>query len=305
MWIRPASCATWRPGSSASSLEPLIRLNSPVTSRTRLRRRLERECRGVRVPLPIPRCGHGGPLPPGDYPGRAESSRNGRISLVDAAKSGGSARSTRDRRRQRGLILRSHRPLLSTGVRGTSRGSTDPTNGCVQRSRRSNSVADMRQLAKYQMLGLPVSAINWLVNKDLRARYEKAGILEIMPGGRFDIRRHQLIPGRSGMIRNFGRIERHHGEVKAIRGHALQLTNDKEFETDLLLWGTGYAADLDYLGVDAISMASGMMNWGDAASQASSPSMRLGCSCWRLACSRPIPRHHGPMHAWRSPSRHM
>lgn len=121
---------------------------------------------------------------------------------------------------------------------------------------------DMRRLAKYQMLGLPVTVINWLINMDLRARYERAGILEIMPEGRFDIRRHQLIPGRPGMIRNFGRIERHRGEVKTIHGHAIQLTTGEEFETDLLLWGTGYAADYDYLGVAAINRAGGLNELG-------------------------------------------
>ena len=57
----------------------------------------------------------------------------------------------------------------------------------------------MRRLARWQMLGLPVSAINKLLNKDLRIRYAKAKLKEIMPHGDFDIERHQLIPGRPGM----------------------------------------------------------------------------------------------------------
>jgi len=59
---------------------------------------------------------------------------------------------------------------------------------------------DMRVLARYQMLCLPAGLVHRLSNKDLRARYAKAGITEIMPESDFDIRRDQLIPGRPGML---------------------------------------------------------------------------------------------------------
>jgi len=117
---------------------------------------------------------------------------------------------------------------------------------------------DVRLLAKYQMLGLSPSAVNRRINKDLQARYAKAGIKEIMPERDFDIRRDQIIPGRPRMIQGFRRIERHRGEVQSIRGKTVRLSNGGEIKTDLLLWGTGYAVDLDYLGLDPLTQAGGL-----------------------------------------------
>jgi hypothetical protein len=114
---------------------------------------------------------------------------------------------------------------------------------------------DMRLLAKYQMLGLSSSAMNRRINEDLRARYKKAGIMEIMPEGDFDIRRDQLIPGRPRMVQGFRSIERHRGEVQSVHGNTIRLANGDEIGTDLLLWGTGYAMELGYLGVDSLTTA--------------------------------------------------
>lgn len=117
---------------------------------------------------------------------------------------------------------------------------------------------DMRLLARYQVLGMSVDAINRRINADLRARYAKAGIEAIEPEGAFDIARHQLIPGRPGMIRNFDRIRRHRGEVRSLAGKRLRLSSGETLETDVLLWCTGYAAELGYLGVEALSGAKGL-----------------------------------------------
>ena len=117
---------------------------------------------------------------------------------------------------------------------------------------------DMRRLAKYQMLGLPATLVNWRANRDLRARYAKAGIEEIIPDGSFDIQRDQLIPGRTRMIKEFNRIERHRGEVRSLRGKTIQLSSGEEVEADLLLWGTGYAVDIGYLGIEPLAGASGL-----------------------------------------------
>ncbi|CAG9273752.1 NAD(P)-binding domain-containing protein [Paraburkholderia unamae] len=117
---------------------------------------------------------------------------------------------------------------------------------------------DVRLLAKYQMLGLSTHAMNRRINEDLRARYKKAGITEIMPESDFDIRRDQLIPGRPRMIQGFRSIERHRGEVQSVHGKTIRLSNGEEIGTDLLLWGTGYAMDLGYLGLDSLTQASGM-----------------------------------------------
>ncbi|MDK8463485.1 NAD(P)-binding domain-containing protein [Marinobacter sp. SS13-12] len=114
---------------------------------------------------------------------------------------------------------------------------------------------DMRVLARYQMLCLPASLVHRLSNKDLKARYAKAGINEIMPEGDFDIRRDQLIPGRPGMLTHFASIERHQGEVSSLRGKTIELSNGEALETDLLLWGTGYGVDFGYLGLEALNKA--------------------------------------------------
>jgi cation diffusion facilitator CzcD-associated flavoprotein CzcO len=121
--------------------------------------------------------------------------------------------------------------------------------------RSKHTGTDMRTLAKYQMLCLPESLIFRLSNKDLRARYARAGINAILPERDFDIRRDQLIPGRPGMIEHFSDIERHQSEVRTLRGNTIELTNGDVFETDLLLWGTGYSADFGYLGLGRLDQA--------------------------------------------------
>jgi hypothetical protein len=117
---------------------------------------------------------------------------------------------------------------------------------------------DLRLLAKYQMLGLSASAMNRRINEDLRARYRKAGLMEIMPKDEFDIRHNQLIPGRPRMIQGFRNIERHRGEVQSVEGKTIRLSNGEEIETDVLLWGTGYATDLGFLGLDSLTKAKGL-----------------------------------------------
>lgn len=122
-------------------------------------------------------------------------------------------------------------------------------------TRRVKYSSDIRLVARAQMLGMSVTRMNRLTNADLRARYAKAGIEELLPEGSFDFARQQLIPGRRAMIDNAARIERHRGQVRAIEGDVLLLSNDERIECDVLLWGTGYAMDLGYLDVDALSGA--------------------------------------------------
>jgi len=112
---------------------------------------------------------------------------------------------------------------------------------------------DVRFLAKQQMLGVSMEKLNRLVNQDLRSRYEKAGIAEILPGYDFDFRRHQLIPGRRGMIAGFGRIERQPGEIVRLAGSTAVLSNGRTIETDTILWGTGYTVDLSYFSLEGLA----------------------------------------------------
>lgn len=112
---------------------------------------------------------------------------------------------------------------------------------------------DMRELAKRQMLGVSIEKLNAAIHADLQSRYRKAGILEIMPNDAFDLRRHQLIPGRKGMIENFAGIERHRGEVVRLENKTAHLSDGESVACDVLLWATGYDVDLSYLDVESIS----------------------------------------------------
>lgn len=114
---------------------------------------------------------------------------------------------------------------------------------------------DVRTLARYQMLGRSVDQVNRRINADLRRRYRKAGVEEIMPEHDFDIRRDQVIPGRRVMIDNFDRIQRFQGEVRAVHGDEVHVDGGERIGTDLLLWATGYDMDLRYLDVDGLADA--------------------------------------------------
>jgi cation diffusion facilitator CzcD-associated flavoprotein CzcO len=112
---------------------------------------------------------------------------------------------------------------------------------------------DLRFLARQQMLGVSIVKLNRAINDDLRSRYRKAGILAIAPDYDFDLLRHQLIPGRRGLIEDFARIERHRGEISRIDGRTVQLSDGRSTEADLILWGTGYAVDLGYFELESLS----------------------------------------------------
>ncbi|TGN40297.1 NAD(P)-binding domain-containing protein [Marinobacter confluentis] len=121
---------------------------------------------------------------------------------------------------------------------------------------------DVRTLSRYQMLGLPEGWIYRLLNRDLRARYAKAGINAILPERDFDIRVDQLIPGRPRMLEHFVDIERHQGEVGSLSDHTVTLSGGETFETDLLLWGTGYGVDFRYLGLEGLNQAKNLNEIG-------------------------------------------
>ena len=122
--------------------------------------------------------------------------------------------------------------------------------------------ADVRLLTRHQMLGATPATISRAADADLRARYARAGIAELAPAEPFDIEQHQLIPGRAAMIGNADRIARHRAEVRAVEGGTIALSNGERIEADLLLWGTGYAADLGYLEVEALSGATDLKQVG-------------------------------------------
>jgi len=104
----------------------------------------------------------------------------------------------------------------------------------------------VRGFARLQASGMAAEQQSAAIDADLRSRYEKFGLAEIMPAHAFDVRRDQLIPGRSGMLENYAGIERHRASVEAIDGGTVTLSDGHRVEADLLLWGTGYGIDLSY-----------------------------------------------------------
>ena len=104
----------------------------------------------------------------------------------------------------------------------------------------------VRGFARLQASGMSIDEQSAAIGTDLRSRYEKFGITEIMPAHDFDVRRDQLIPGRPAMLEHYASIERHAASVDAITGRTVTLSDGSRIGVDLLLWGTGYGVDLSY-----------------------------------------------------------
>jgi hypothetical protein len=103
--------------------------------------------------------------------------------------------------------------------------------------------SNLRELGKRHMLGQGFDTIG----AELRARYRKFGIEELLPDAPFDVGRDQLIPGRWRLITNVGQIERYRNEIELIEASSVVLRSGANIEADLVLWATGYETDLSYL----------------------------------------------------------
>jgi len=110
----------------------------------------------------------------------------------------------------------------------------------------------LRALARMQMLGISRAGQNKRVNRELRARYKKAGIEDLMPDKAFDFGHQMLVPGRRRMLQNITRITRHRSEIVRIEENTVLLASGDTCRADLVLWGTGYETDLSYLQVDRL-----------------------------------------------------
>jgi hypothetical protein len=104
----------------------------------------------------------------------------------------------------------------------------------------------VRGFARMQASGLTVEEQSAAIDADMRSRYEKFGLVDIMPTHAFDVQHDQLIPGRPGMLEHYASIERHRGSVESIAERTVTLSDGHRVEADLLLWGTGYGVDLSY-----------------------------------------------------------
>lgn len=104
----------------------------------------------------------------------------------------------------------------------------------------------VRGFARLQASGMTTSQQSAAIVDDLRSRYEKFGIGDIMPTHDFNVEHDQLIPGRADMLENYAAIERHNGSVESITDRTVTLSGGHRCEVELLLWGTGYSVDLTY-----------------------------------------------------------
>lgn len=111
----------------------------------------------------------------------------------------------------------------------------------------------IRGFARLQAGGMTAEQQSATMDADLRSRYERFGIADIMPARGFDVRRDQLIPGRPGMLEHFASIERHHASVDALAGGSAVLSDGHRVEADMVLWGTGYGVDLTYFASPALA----------------------------------------------------
>lgn len=111
----------------------------------------------------------------------------------------------------------------------------------------------VRGFSRLQASGMTADEQSAAIGADMRSRYEKFGITDIMPTQPFDVLRDQLIPGRPGMLRHYADIERHHARVESVAGGTVTLSTGQRVEADVLLWGTGYGIDLSYFASEKIA----------------------------------------------------
>ncbi len=112
---------------------------------------------------------------------------------------------------------------------------------------------NLRELSIMQTVTGSTRMVNAFLRWMLKKLYKYFKITEIMPPEGFDISKHQIIPGRSSVIRNFSRISHHQTKIRRIQGHEIRLENGDHFDTDIILWGTGYKMNLKYLGLPEYS----------------------------------------------------
>jgi hypothetical protein len=122
-------------------------------------------------------------------------------------------------------------------------------------TRKPKSIAGtVRPYARMQASGMTAAQQNAAIGADMRARYEKFGITDILPQRPLDVLHDQLIPGRARMLENFAALERHPGTVAAIDGSTVVMADEQRLDDiDVLLWGTGYSADVSFIDVPRLA----------------------------------------------------
>lgn len=112
--------------------------------------------------------------------------------------------------------------------------------------------ADLRFAGMAQVLGVSRESLARFVGWINKRRYRRYGLEAIMPKEAFNYDKHMGLPGRPGLVKNFSKIIRHPSPIKGIEENFV-LTEQDKFETDIVLFGTGYHIDLSYLGLDKLN----------------------------------------------------
>ena len=100
-----------------------------------------------------------------------------------------------------------------------------------------HQVRGIGELARQQIRGAGIDTPNASMNLDMKARYDKFGLNDILPDHAFDIRQDQLIPGRARVIGNFNQIDCHRGELLSVQGRSITLSDTASMGADVILWG--------------------------------------------------------------------
>ncbi|MEM6913334.1 MAG: NAD(P)-binding domain-containing protein, partial [Pseudomonadota bacterium] len=121
----------------------------------------------------------------------------------------------------------------------------------VPSTRQKHEKSAHRAYAVSQMWGMDINKLNAATNEMLRAKYAYFAIDDIAPSYDFDYRHHSIIPGRPGVIEHFQSLNRYHGTLDRLDANEATVTlvdgGQTSFDTDIVLYGTGYDLDLDYL----------------------------------------------------------
>lgn len=121
------------------------------------------------------------------------------------------------------------------------------------RSKQDNPMNDLRVMSRAQVLKKDTRGVSAFIRKILKKKYSYFELEAIEPKEEFDLDKHQVIPGRPLMIKNQKQISRYQTEIKELEGNRVILKNGQEFETDVILWATGYRMNLEYLGLPEYS----------------------------------------------------
>ncbi|MBS0450529.1 MAG: FAD-dependent oxidoreductase [Proteobacteria bacterium] len=120
-------------------------------------------------------------------------------------------------------------------------------------TRKPKAIAgSVRDFSRLQASGLTHPQQSAAIEAELRGRYAKFGIQDVLPGQSFDVLHHQLIPGRHRMLEHFTGIRRIAAPPERIEARTVTFADGATVKPDLLLWGTGYATNLSWIEVPAL-----------------------------------------------------